>query len=166
MLVNVSDVSIEKQMSDGNKMLTGSKCFSGLLWPLLTDAKSTNNADIGDDCIRVADVRGICTRGVCIEGSYTRGACIRDTCLRGAGVGVVCIGDAYSSNTCVKDTCAENASFAVGTCIDGAGCESICASAHKPSKSFIKGSRLLVELISKMLISSCLCLQVILNSFS
>ena len=154
LLVNVSDVSIEKQMSDGNTMLTDSKCFPGLPWLLLTDAKSAKAANIGDDCIGGADVEGICTRsvyteGTCTGGTCTKGTCIRDTCLRGAGVGVVCVGGGCTSNTYARGTCAGNTSFAVGICIKGAGLGGICSSAHKPSKSSVKGSRLLVESISE-----------------
>ena len=149
LLVNVSDVSIEKQMSDGDTMLIGSECFPGLPWPLLTDAKGAKGADIGDDCIGGANVGRICTRGVCTKGTCTRGACIRDTCLRGAGVGVVCVGGACASDTCARNTCAGNAFSAVGACIKGVGPEGICGSAHKPSKSSIEGSRLLVESISE-----------------
>ena len=171
LLVNVSDVSIEKQMSDGDTMLTGSECFPGLPWPLLTDAKGAKGADVGDDRIGGADVGGICTRGVCTEGTCTggtctRGACIRDTCLRGAGVRVVCVGGACTSDTCARGTCAGNASSAVGACIKGAGPEVICGSANKPSESSVEGSRLQVESISEMPVSSCLRLRVILDSFS
>ena len=166
LLVNVLDVSIKKQMSNGNTMLTGSGCFPDLPWPLSTDAKGAKGADVGDDCIGGANVRGICTRGVCTKGTCTRGACIRNTCLRGACVGVVFVGGVCTSNIYARDTYAGNALSAVGACIKGAGLESICGLAHKPSKSSIEGLRLLVESISEIFISFCLCLQMILNSFS
>ena len=156
LLVNVSDVSIEKQMSDGDTMLTGSECFPGLPWPLSTDSKGAKDADVGDDCIRGVDVGGICTRGVYTEGTYTRDACIRDTCLRGADVGVVCVGGACASNTYARDTCARNASSTVGACIKGVGPEGICGSAYKPSESSVEGSRLLVKSGLMMPVSSCL----------
>ena len=161
LLINISDVFIKKQMFDEDTILTGSECFPGLPWAFSTNVKGAKGADIGDDCIGDTDVRGICIRGVCTESTYIgdiciKGACIRDTCLRSSGVGVVCVGGAYTSNTCARDTCAGNTFYTVGACIKGAGPKGICSLAYKPSKSFVKGSRLLVELISEMLVSSCL----------
>ena len=168
---NILDISIEKQMFDRNIILTGSECFPGLPWPFSTDAKSAKDTNIGDNWIKGANVGGICIRGICTEGTcigdiYIRSACIKDTYLRGAGIGVVCIGGVYTSDTFAKGTCAENVSSIVGACIKGVCPESICGSAYKSSKSSIEGSRLLVESISEMPISSCLHLQVILDSFS
>ena len=142
-------MSIEKQMSDRNIMLTGSECFSGLPWPLSTDVKGTKGADIEDDCIGDTNVRGIYTRGVYIQGTYIRSAYIRNTCLRSAGVGVVCVGSACANNTCAKGTCAGNASSTVGACIKSVGPEGICGLFYKPSKSSIEGSKLLVKSISQ-----------------
>ena len=149
LLINVSDVSIEKHMSDEDTMLTGFECFPGLPWPHSIDAKGAKGADVGDDCIRNANIGGICIRGVCTEGTCIGGACIRDTYLKSAGVEVVCVGGACASNTCARDTCAGNASSAVGVCIKGVDPEGICGSAHKPSKSSVEGLRLLVESISE-----------------
>ena len=84
LLINVSNMSIEKQIPDRNIMLTGSKCFLDLVWPLSTDAKGVKSADIGNDCIGGADIGGIYTRGVCTEGICTRDTCTRGTSTRGA----------------------------------------------------------------------------------
>lgn len=112
MLINVSDISIEKPISDEDTMLTSFLYFSDLLWPFSTDARNAKGADIGDDCIKNISVGGICTRGTCIGGTYTSGACIRGTSLRGAGVKVVCIRSACASNTYARSTYAKSA------CID------------------------------------------------
>ena len=171
LLANISDLSIKKQMFDRDTMLTSSKCFPGLPWPLSTDAKSAKGADIGDDWIGGADIGGICTRGICtkstcIRRTYIRSSCIGDICLGGASIRVVCVGGAYTSDTCARDTCTGNVFSIVCACIKGVGPKGICGLAYKPSKSSIKGSRLLVESISEMPISFCLRLQVILDSFS
>ena len=152
-------------MSDGEIMLTGSEYFPGLLWPLSINAKSAKGTDIGDNYIRDIDVGRICTRGVCTEGTCTKNTCIRNTCLRGASVGIVCVDSACASNTCARSTYVRNVFSAIGACIKGVGPEDICGSVHKPSKSSVKGSKLLVKSISKMPVSSCLRLQVILDSF-
>ena len=133
---------IAKQIFNGDIMLTSSKCFPSLPQPLLTDAKGTKGADIGDDCIRSANVggiytRGVCTEGICIGDTCTKDVCIRDICLRGGAVKVVCVESVCASNTCVRGTCAGNAFFAIDACIKGTGPKSICGSAHKPSKSFV-----------------------------
>ena len=140
-------MSIEKQMSDRDIMLTGSKCFPGLPWPLSTDAKGAKGANVKDDCIRGANVGSICTRSVCTKSICTRGACIRDTCLRGADIGIFYVGGTCASNTCARNTCTRNTSSAVGACIKSVSLESICGSAYKPSKSSVEGSRLLVKSI-------------------
>ena len=157
-------------MFDEDIMLTGSECFLGLPWPLLTDAKNAKDTDIGDDFIGDTNVRGIGTRSVCTEGigigdTYIKDAYIKNICLRSAGIEVICIRDVYTSDSCAKDTCAENVSFTVIAYIKGAGPKSICGSAYKSSESFVKGLGLLVGSIFKMSISSCLHLQVILDSF-
>lgn len=109
LLLNVSDVFFEKQMSNRNRILTVSKCFPSLLQPLLINAKSPKDVDVNDNDIENADVGGICIKGVCIKGTQTKSACIIDTCPRGAGVGVVYIEGVYTSNTYAKSTCARNA---------------------------------------------------------
>ena len=170
LLISILDVFIKKQISNVNIILTSFKYFLDLPWPLSIDAKVAKGADIGDNYIGSADVRDIYTGNVYTKDTYIggtciKGACIRDTCFRGANIGVVCIGGAYTSNIYAKSTYARNTYFAVSAYIKSAGPENICSSANKSSKSSIKGSRLLVELISKMPVSFCLHLQVILDSF-
>lgn len=125
-------------------------------------------------------IRGICNRGTvsnaactgvsiysgdtCIKANiYTSGACLgAGTCTNN-----ICIGCANTNIAGIANSCAKRA------CIDGActssiftksvSTKSIYGSAHKSSKRFVKSSKLLVESIFKIPISSCLHMFMILD---
>lgn len=78
--------------------------------------------------------------------------------LRNVGVGVVCIRGAYIRNIYVRGICAKNAFSAIDGYIKDIDPKSICDPAYKPSKSFIKGLKLLIKSISEIFTSFCLYL--------
>lgn len=108
MLVNISNISIKKQISDGDIRLTDSECFSNLPWPLSTNTRSAKSADVKDDYIESFDVGDICTKGICVEDTCKGGTCIRDTCLRGASVKVVFVKSICTSNIFARSTYAKS----------------------------------------------------------
>lgn len=147
LLVNSTNLSTIERIFDGNTILTCSAYFPGCPPSFLTGLRGTEGANVGDPWlggayagvfyIKSSGTKGADTEGVCTIGAYSGGACIRGVCIRGA--------------------------CDIGNYIGGTGIGGICGSAHKPSESSIWCSRLLVELTSEMLISSCLRLRVILD---
>lgn len=83
-------------------------------------------------------------KNINIGGAYPGSIYARVSCFGGAYIRGTCAKNAYIRNAYIKST---------GT----------CSSDHKLCKFFIKSFKLLIELISKIWISSCLYLQVILN---
>lgn len=79
LLVNVSDWFIEKQMFDGDTMLTYSRYFSGSLQLDLFIAKG-------------ADTRSAYTGDTYVEGTYVEDTCLKDTCTNDVYIGNVCAG--------------------------------------------------------------------------
>lgn len=51
-------------MFDEDTMFNNSWYFPGLPWPLLTNAKGAKGANVEDDYIESASIKGICTRGI------------------------------------------------------------------------------------------------------
>lgn len=106
----------------------------------------TRATSIGSACIGSFFPRSACTKGIYLGGANTRGACTRD-----------------AWNTCTGSASTKDAYFAENVCIKGASTGSIYDSAYKSNKSSIEGLILLVESISKIPISFCLRLKVILD---
>ncbi len=94
--------------------------------------------------------------------SLARVACfIKNTYVKGASTKDINNKIAKNTNVgglWVEDACIDIPYTKSGNLISGDGY--ICISAHKPSKSFVWGSRLLAELISEMPINSSFCSQV------
>lgn len=113
----------------------------------------TEDAGTKSICIKSVYTRNTCSNSVCTKAdTYTGNACIRD-----AGTDIAGIASTYTRRACTDDAY-------TGSIYDkSADTEDICGSTYKSSKFFIKSSRLLVKSISKMPISFCLYLQVILD---
>ena len=134
------------------------KCFSSLPWLFLTTIKAAKSANIEDDCIRDAYIKSIYAECTYIKGTCIRCVCIRDTYLRDINIKIICIRNVYTSNTSIKNICARNTFLVIGAYIKNTNSESTYNLAYKASKSFIKGSRLLVKSLLKMSVSFYLCL--------
>lgn len=108
--------------------LTCSGSFSNYLQLSSIDTESVNSGDasIGDAYVKSTDTGGVSTEKNCIKDTYAR------------------------------DTNTGNITSTKVTYIKDASIDGIYSSAHKLSKSSIGYSRLLVELISKILVSSYL----------
>lgn len=59
-------------MSNYIIILTVYKCFSGFLWPLLINARSTKDTNIGNNCIGDISVRSIYIKHTYIKNTYFR----------------------------------------------------------------------------------------------
>lgn len=105
--------------------------------------------------IEEAGIEGASTESAGTESAGTEGAS-----TRGAFVGGACVESTSTESACIKSIC-------VKTLAKGKNLMSwdscFCGLAHIPNKSFIWCLRLLEKLISKMLISFYLHLQVILD---
>ena len=151
----------------------GSACTGGF---------SIKGTDTESACIAGTWARRACIWGTCIWDAYfvggtymhTKDVCIADPCtgdvwiknayissssvtyayIKNASTKSACIGSA-----CIKTFCAKDRNL-----ISWDGC--VCGSAHKPSKSSIWCSRLLVESISDIPVSSYLHLWIILEKLS
>lgn len=122
--------------------------FSSCAVNLYTEDVSTESTYIGSNYIR-----SICSNNVCTGA----GICIGGACIWDAGIDVAGSTDTYAEKACIGYAWTSN------ICAKSAGMKGICDSAYKPNKSFVKNLKLLVESISKILVSFCLCLQVIFD---
>lgn len=83
----------------------------------------------------------------------TEAASIEDTCIR----------EIYIRRVYTKDIFSSNVYFAKNAYVKSIGISNICGLAHKPRESFMKYLKLLAESTSKIFISFCLYLQVVLG---
>lgn len=151
LLVNLTNIYTIKKISNRNKVLNCSKTFLNYLCLSLFAAKSINAENV---YIRRVYARDTCIWDIFISNSFVQCTYFKSFYIRS-------VYSRATENTCVGDACTKVAYFARNAFIKSAAISVIYFWAYKLSKSFVKSLKLLLESISKMLISFYLHLQVI-----
>lgn len=115
LLINISNISIKKQISNRNIILTSFKYFLDLLQLLSIDAKSAKGANVEDNCIENISVntKDACNKKIYIKVTYIESTCIKNISIKDIYIKSACIRDTYLRNTdirvvCIKNTCFSN----------------------------------------------------------
>lgn len=115
----------------------------------------TGTTSIGgarDNFIKATCIKSICTKDIYFSTSYTKAR--------------ICLRDVWIRNICamgIRDISTKDIYFVIDAYIKSVIISNICGLAHKLCKSYVRYSRLLANLTSKMPVSSCLYLRVILD---
>lgn len=117
-----------------------------------------------NNCIGITYFKSACTKSIYAKNlSCIRSIFFKNTCFENTYVLDINTKDINAKSTFIEDAWIKNACFMESAYVNNVDINILCGSFYKPIKSFVEGSKLLVELLSKIPASFCLYLQIIFN---